>query len=262
MSSGEVSTRTRMTFLPSALSLAASSELNTISPEAAPGDAGSPVAMTLRSAFGIDGRMQQLVERHRLDPRHRLFPGDQLLVGKLDRDAQRGLRGALAVPRLQHPELALLDGELHVLHVAVVLFERAVDAGQLLERRGHRLFHRRLVGAGLLARRFGDLLRRADARDHVLALGVDQEFAVEPLLAGRRIAREGNAGRRGVAHVAEHHRLHVDRGAPAFRNVVQPAIGDGARVHPRAEHRADRAPQLLARVLRERLALSSSTRSL
>jgi len=38
----DVSTRTRMTFLPSALSFAASSELNTISPEAAPGDAGRP----------------------------------------------------------------------------------------------------------------------------------------------------------------------------------------------------------------------------
>jgi len=35
---------------------------------------------------------------------------------------------------------------------------------------------------------------------------------------------------------------------------VQAAIGDRARVHPRAEHCVDRAPQLLARVLRERLA--------
>ena len=105
------------------------------------------------------------------------------------------------------------------------------------------------------ARGFGDLLRRADAGDHVLALRVDQEFAVELLLAGRGIAREGDAGGRGLAHIAEHHRLHVDRGAPAFRDVVQAAIGDGALVHPRAEHRADRAPQLLVRVLRERLAV-------
>ena len=126
---------------------------------------------------------------------------------------------------------------------------------ELLERGRHRVLHRRLVGAGLLARDLRDLLRRADAGDHVLALRVDQELAVEPLLAGRRIAREGDAGRRRVAHVAEHHGLHVDRGAPAFRNVVQAAIRDRAVVHPRAEHRADRAPQLLVRVLRERLAL-------
>ena len=37
-------------------------------------------------------------------------------------------------------------------------------------------------------------------------------------------------------------------------NVVQAAVGVGARVHPAAEHRADRAPQLLLRVLRKRLA--------
>ena len=57
-----------------------------------------------------------------------------------------------------------------------------------------RVFHRRLVGAGLRRAALGDLLRRADAGDDVLALRVDQEFAVELLLAGRRIAREGDAG--------------------------------------------------------------------
>ena len=158
---------------------------------------------------------------------------------------QRRLGGALAGAGLQHPQLALLDREFEVLHVAVMALERAGDARELLERLRHRLFHRRLVGAGLLARGLGDLLRRADAGDHVLALRIDQELAVEPLLAGRGIAGEGDAGRRGLAHIAEHHGLHIDRGAPAFRDVVQAPIGDGALVHPGAEHRADRAPQLL-----------------
>jgi hypothetical protein len=52
-----------------------------------------------------------------------------------------------------------------------------------------------------------DRLRRADAGDHVLALCVDQVLAEEPLLAGRRVAREG--GRRSAAveaAVAEDHR--------------------------------------------------------
>ena len=44
--------RTRMTLRPSACSLAASSEENTISPEAAPGEAGRPVAITSRLALG------------------------------------------------------------------------------------------------------------------------------------------------------------------------------------------------------------------
>ena len=208
----------------------------------------------LALGVGIDGRMQQLVERGRIDARDRFLLGDQLLLRELDRDAQRRLGGALAGAGLQHPQLALLDREFEVLHVAVVLFEHAVDAREFRESGRHRAFHRRLVGARFLARGLGDLLRRANAGDDVLALRIDQKLAVELLLAGRGIAREGDAGRRGVAHIAEHHRLHVDRGAPAFRNVVQAAIGDGALVHPRAEHRADRAPQLLVRILRERLA--------
>ena len=179
---------------------------------------------------------------------------DQTFARQFDRDLERGLGGALAGPRLQHPQLALLDGEFEVLHVAVMLFQRAVDARQFRERFGHRALERRLVRARFLAGGLGNLLRRADAGDHVLALGVDQEFAIQGLLAGRRIARERNAGRGIVAHIAEHHGLHIDRGAPAFRNVVQTAIGLGSRIHPGTEHGADRAPELLLRILRERLA--------
>ncbi len=97
------------------------------------------------------------------------------------------------------------------------------------------------------------MLRRADAGDHVLALGVDQVFAVELVGAGRGVAGEGDAGGAILAHVAEHHRLDVDRGAPFRRNIVQPPIGLGALILPRAEHRADRAPKLGLGVLREGL---------
>ena len=133
----------------------------------------------LALGFRIDGRMQQLVERGRLDAADGFFLADQSFIRQLDRDAQRGLGRALAAAGLQHPELALLDGEFEVLHVAVVLLQRLIDARELGEGLRHRLFHRRLVGAGLLARSLGDFLRRADAGDHVLALGIDEEFAVE-----------------------------------------------------------------------------------
>ncbi len=144
--------------------------------------------------------MQQLIERCGIDPRYRILLADQAFIGELDGDPQCCFRGALAAAGLQHPQLALFDRELHVLHVAVMLFEQRVDPRQFLERLGHRGFHRCLVGAGLLARVFGDVLR--------------------------------DAGRRGVAHIAEHHRLHVDRGAPGLRNVMQPPVGHRARVHP------------------------------
>src|SRR5262249_10871265 len=95
--------------------------------------------------------------------------------------------------------------------------EHAVDTLELLERLRERAFHRRLVGTRLLPRGLRDFLRGADAGDHVLALGIDQELAVEPFVAGRWIARERDTGGRGLAHIAEHHGLHIDRGAPALR---------------------------------------------
>ena len=66
-----------------------------------------------------------------------------------------------------------------------------------------------------------------------------------PLLAGRGIARKRDPGRAIGAEVAEHHRLHGDRGAPVARDIVELAIGHRAIVVPRSEDRADRFPQLL-----------------
>ena len=208
----------------------------------------------LARGLGIERRMQELVERGRHDARHGLLLVDQPFLHHVDGDLERGLGGALAVARLQHVELAALDGELDVLHVAVVLLEPLAHVGELLEHLRHDLFHGRRVGLLRELALHGEVLRRADAGHHVLALRVHEILAVEQVRAGRRIAREGDAGGAIVAHVAEHHGLHVDRGAPALGNRMQAAIGDGALVHPRVEHRADRAPELLARLLRERLA--------
>ena len=52
MSSGLVSRRTRMTFSPARACFSASSAENTILPDAAPGEAGRPLAITLRGALG------------------------------------------------------------------------------------------------------------------------------------------------------------------------------------------------------------------
>ena len=45
----------------------------------------------------------------------------------LDGDAERGGGGALADAGLEHPQLALLDGELDVAHVAVVVLQHVED---------------------------------------------------------------------------------------------------------------------------------------
>ncbi|MNQ73274.1 hypothetical protein D3C85_880010 [compost metagenome] len=200
---------------------------------------------------GVQGRVQQLIKRGGLDPRHGLFLRDDAFGGQIDGDLQRRLGRALAVAGLQHPQTALLDRELDVLHVAVVAFQPPDHVDELGEDDRHGLFHRRGGLAHFLAARLGQGLRRADARDHVLALGVDQELAVQLGFAGRGVAGEGHARRRGLAHVAEHHGLDVDGGAPAFGDVVHAAIEFRAVVHPAGEDGRDGAPQLVMRVLRE-----------
>ena len=56
-----------------------------------------------------------------------------------------------------------------------------------------------------------------------------------------------------VAEVAEHHLADVDRGAERVGDVARAPVDLRARRVPAAEDRRDREPQLLARVLRERV---------
>ena len=78
-----------------------------------------------------------------------------------------------------------------------------------------------------------EVLGVADAGHHVLALGVDQEVAVGPVLAGGGVAGEADAGAGVVVAVAEHHRLHVDRGAEVVADALADAVGDGPGAVPR-----------------------------
>src|SRR5262249_42752039 len=100
----------------------------------------------------------------------------------------------------------------------------------------------------------GDLLRRADAGDHVFALRVLQEFAVEDFFAGRYVASEGHARARIFAHIPEDHRLNVDRRAEVVRDLVDAPVIARATSVPRSEDGPDRQLQLLARVGRKILA--------
>ena len=201
--------------------------------------------------IGVQRRVKKLVERDRIDPQKRLVARDQPFLGHFHGHAKRCRAGPLAVAGLQHIELVLLNGELDVLHVAVMGLELRAHRVELGEHLGHRLFHRRLALAGGLARRPGQRQRGADAGNDILALGVDQILAIEAVLTSRGIAGEGDTGGAILAHIAEHHRLDVHRRAPGGGDVVQTAIGCGTGVHPAVEDSADGAPQLVVRVLRK-----------
>ena len=187
----------------------------------------------------VEARVQQGVYRVGVYLEQRLFLGAEALVHHVDGDLEGGLGGALAVAGLEHVELALLYGELHVLHVLVVALEVLRDGGELVVGRG----------VGLVELVYG--LGGADAGDDVLALGVHEELAVELVLAGGGVTGESDAGAAVVAHVAEDHHLDVDGGAPGAGDVVHAAVGDGAVVHPGAEHGADGGHELDLRVGRE-----------
>ena len=154
-------------------------------------------------------------------------------------DAERRLGRTLADPGLQHPELAVLDGELDVAQVLVVVLELLHDREQLVVR----------TLVDLLE--VGERDRVADAGDDVLALRVDEVVAVEALRAGRRVAGERDARAGVVSPVAEHHRADVDRGAEVVGDALLAAIERGALGVPRVEDGQHRHVELLARVLRE-----------
>ena len=150
---------------------------------------------------------------------------------------ERGDGGTLAVARLEHIKLASFDCELHVLHIPVMVFEDFADADKLFVNRLVLLFE---LSYGL---------RSTDTRHDVLALRVHQILAEQLLFARCGIARKGNTRSRVLAHVAENHRLHVDRRSPIGGNVVHPSVINCSRVVPAAEHRKNRLYELLLGVL-------------
>lgn len=183
--------------------------------------------------LGIELRMQQHVERLRVDLHERFLLGDHALVDEVAGDLDGGSSRALAVTRLEHIELLVLDGELHILHIAVVVFEDLADFLELLVDLGEHACH------------LCDGHGRAHAGDDVLALCVGEELAHEALFARGGVTRERDARAAVVAHVAERHHLHVDRGTPAVRDVVIHTIDVCAGVVPRTEDCLDRLEELL-----------------
>ena len=195
-----------------------------------------PVGEGLGGELGVEEEVD-LVGR---DPSDGLGARDQLLAGHLDGDPDRGLGGALAGARLQHPERAVLDGELHVLHVAVVALEAPGDGLELLGRRGE-------VLAELL-----DRLGLTVAGHDVLALGVEEVVALERRFPRGRVARHQHAGAGVRPRVPEHHGDDVDRGAEVVGDLRRPPVVEGPPAVPAVEHRLGGQAELVVGILGER----------
>ena len=168
----------------------------------------------------VEDRREKLVELFGRVAEHGGLPVDELLLDHVHGELQRGGGGALAVAGLEHEQLAVLHGELDILHILEVFFEDRADLHEFGVRLRHLLLH------------VDDRLRGADAGDHIFALGVDEELTVEFVGAVGGVAGEGDARAGLVASVAVDHCLDIDGGAPLGGDVVLAAINDRAVIHP------------------------------
>ena len=164
--------------------------------------------------------------------------GEVLVLGHVQRDPQGGLRAPLPDAALEHPQLAVLDRELDVAEVPVVALQASRVLVELAPDLRHPLVEDR------------DRLRPVGAGDDVLALGVEHDVAVQDRFAGRRVAREQDAGPGVDTAVAEDHRLHRHRRAEVVGDPLVLAVGAGPVAVPRAEDGLDRRPELGPRILR------------
>ena len=171
--------------------------------------------------------MEQRIQLLGLHPHHSLLLRDHALVHQVHSHLQSGGGGALAVSGLEHIELAIFNGELHILHILIVILQLVGNGSELLIHLGHVLLE------------LFDLEGGADTGHHVLALGVDQVFAEELLLAGGGVAGKCHAGAGILVQVAKHHGHDVDGSAPGVGDVVHAAVVIGPGVVPGAEDGLD-----------------------
>ena len=114
------------------------------------------------------------------------------LFDHIDGDSHCGKAGPFSGARLQHPELAVLNGKFDVLHFPVMSLEQLAHASQLIGSVGHHLI------------KFRDWPRCTDTGHDILALSV----------------HERDPGCAIIAQVAEDHGLHIHCCAPVMRNLV------------------------------------------
>ena len=168
----------------------------------------------------------------------------------------------LTVTCLEEPKLTLLNGELHILHIVIVLLQLVLKSIQLLIQLWHSLFHRRILSNALLLRdtctlsptlwtNLCNLLWCADTSNNVLTLCIDKVLTIEEVFTITSITREANTCSRCVAHVTEYHCHNRNGCTPLVRNSFHLTIQDSTLVHPRTEHSADSTPQLCDWVLWE-----------
>ena len=145
----------------------------------------------------IELRVKKCVKVSGVDHCNCFFGSSHTLVNKVASDLESSLSRSLTVTCLEHVQLAVFNGELHVLHVTIVSFKSFAYVFELNESFGEFLFH------------FSYLHRCTNAGNNVFALCVCKEFTKESLSTRSGVTCECNACTAVVAHVTERHHLYV-----------------------------------------------------
>ena len=172
----------------------------------------------------IERGMQELIQGLGINALYCGLLVNLSLVNQITGDLDGCGSCSLAVTGLKEVELALLDGELHILHIMEVVLQLSCQLHELLIDCGH----------GVL--KCGNGLGCTNTCNDVLTLGIEQVLADNALGAGRGIAGEGNAGTGGLTLVTEYHGLHIHGSTPGTGDIVHAAVYDGTGVIPGTEY--------------------------
>ena len=194
------------------------------------------VLIRVFKVFRIESGVKEHVERLGVDLHKRILFGNHAFVDKVAGDLDSRRRGTLTVSGLQHIEFTVLDGEFHILHIAVVIFENGANFLELF------------IYVGENFRHLCDRHRRSYARNDVFALSVGKELTHETFFAGSGVTGKRDARAAVVAHVTESHHLYVYSGTPTVRNVVVHTVDVRSGVVPTSEYGFDSLEKLNLRV--------------
>ena len=126
--------------------------------------------------------MEEKIHLFRFNPVNRFLAGNQSLLDHLHCNPDFRLGGSFSVTGLEYPQGSTFDGELHVLHVAVMLFQLACNFTELV------------INFREFCFQLTDRFRHADSRHHIFSLGIHQKIALELVPAVGSIAGHGDSG--------------------------------------------------------------------
>ena len=153
----------------------------------------------LLQSFLVKYRVKQLVKLVRFTTFNCCFLINHAFMQQVHSNFNHRCTRTLSVTSLQEPQLSFLNGELHVLHITIMLFKFILNCIKLFKDFWHSLFHRwEFCGTNIFRNTllfspsqrtlFCNLLWCSNTSHNVFALCINKVFAVKYILSCRSVA--------------------------------------------------------------------------